>query len=71
MFSIRAWVMSMAGGIFLSLRSVLTNTFLILLTVVFILLEVADLPNKLRKALKNRRGRYPPLRNSARAPSVI
>ncbi|MGZ3513295.1 MAG: AI-2E family transporter [Thermodesulfobacteriota bacterium] len=47
------WVMSLAGGIFSALTSVLTNAFLILLTVVFILLEAADLPKKLRIVLKN------------------
>ena len=47
------WVMSLAGGIFAALSSVLTNAFLILLTVVFILLEAADLPKKLRVVLKN------------------
>ena len=47
------WVMSLAGGIFSALSSVLTNAFLILLTVVFILLEAADLPKKLRMVLKN------------------
>ena len=47
------WVMSLAGGIFSALSSVLTNAFLILLTVVFMLLEVADLPKKLRVVLKN------------------
>ncbi len=47
------WVMSLAGGIFAALSSVLTYAFLILLTVVFILLEAADLPKKLRIVLKN------------------
>ena len=47
------WVMSLAGGIFSTLSGVLTNAFLILLTVVFILLEAADLPKKLRMVLKN------------------
>jgi len=47
------WVMILAGGIFAALSSVLTNAFLILLTVVFILLEAADLPKKLRIVLKN------------------
>jgi AI-2 transport protein TqsA len=47
------WVMNLAGGIFSALSSVLTNGFLILLTVVFILLEAADLPKKLRSVLKN------------------
>jgi predicted PurR-regulated permease PerM len=46
------WVMSLAGGIFSALSSVLTDAFLILLTVMFILLEAADFPNKLRLALK-------------------
>jgi predicted PurR-regulated permease PerM len=45
--------MNLAGGIFSALSSVLTNGFLILLTVVFILLEVADFPKKLRAVLKN------------------
>ena len=47
------WVMALAGGIFSALSSVLTNAFLILLTVVFILLEAADFPKKLRLVLKN------------------
>ncbi len=46
------WVMSLAGGIFSALSSVLTDTFLILLTVVFILLEAADFPKKLQTVLK-------------------
>ncbi len=46
------WLMGMAGGIFSAMSSVLANAFLILLTVVFILLEVADFPKKLRLALK-------------------
>lgn len=47
------WVMSLAGDIFSALSSVLTYAFLILLTVVFILLEAADFPKKLRTVLKN------------------
>jgi predicted PurR-regulated permease PerM len=47
------WVMDLAGGIFSALSSVLANAFLILLTVIFILLEAADLPEKLRVVLKN------------------
>ena len=47
------WVMSLAGGIFSAMSSLLTNAFLILLTAVFILLEVADFPKKLRLVLKN------------------
>jgi AI-2 transport protein TqsA len=47
------WVMGLAGGILSALSSVLTNGFLILLTVVFILLEAADLPKKLRIVFKN------------------
>ena len=45
------WVMNLAGSIFSALSSALTNGFLILLTVVFILLEAADLPKKLRVVL--------------------
>ena len=44
--------MSLAGGVFSALSGVLSNAFLILLTAVFILLEAADLPKKLRLALK-------------------
>jgi AI-2 transport protein TqsA len=47
------WVMILAGGIFEALSSVLAHVFLILLTVVFILLEMADFPKKLRIVLKN------------------
>ena len=47
------WVMILAGGIFAALSSVLAHAFMILLTVVFILLEMADLPRKLRLVLKN------------------
>ena len=47
------WVMSLAGDIFSAMSSVFTNAFMILLTVVFILLEAADLPKKLRFVLKN------------------
>jgi AI-2 transport protein TqsA len=47
------WVMNLAGGIFTALSNILTNGFMILLTVVFILLEAADLPKKLRIVLKN------------------
>jgi len=47
------WVMALAGDILSTLSSVLTNAFLILLTVVFILLEAADLPKKLQVVLKN------------------
>ncbi len=47
------WVMSLAQDILSGLSGVLANAFLILLTVVFILLEAADLPKKLRRVLKN------------------
>lgn len=47
------WAMNMAGDILSSLSSVLTNALLILLAVVFILLEVADFPKKLRIVSKN------------------
>jgi predicted PurR-regulated permease PerM len=47
------WVMILAAGIFAALSSVLAHAFLILLTVVFILLEMADFPKKLRIVLKN------------------
>lgn len=47
------WVMSLAEGILSGLSSVLANAFLILLTVVFILLEAAGFPKKLRGVLKD------------------
>jgi len=47
------WVMSLAGNILSAMSSLLTDAFLILLTVMFILLEVADFPKRLRVALKN------------------
>lgn len=45
--------MSMVGRMLTSLTGVLSNAFLILLTVIFMLMEAAGLPNKLRKALDN------------------
>jgi len=45
-------VMHLAAGLLTGLSSVVTNAFLILLTVVFILLEAADLPKKLRVGLR-------------------
>ena len=46
------WIMTLAGGIFSALSSVLADAFMILLTVVFILLEAADFPKKLQVVLK-------------------
>jgi len=46
------WVMGLAGDIFSAMSNILTNAFLILLTVVFILLEATDFPKKLRAVLK-------------------
>lgn len=48
-----ARAMSMAAQGLSSLGGLLTNTFLILLTVVFILLEAAGFPNKLKHILKD------------------
>jgi predicted PurR-regulated permease PerM len=47
------WIMNLAGDILSTLSGLLTNAFLILLKVVFILLEAADLPKKLRPVLKD------------------
>jgi AI-2 transport protein TqsA len=47
------WIMSLAGSIFSALGNGLANAFLILLTVVFILLEVTDFPKKLHLVLKD------------------
>ena len=45
--------MQMAGKTLTALGGVLTNAFLILLTVIFILFEAAGFPNKIRAALKS------------------
>jgi predicted PurR-regulated permease PerM len=45
--------MNLAGDIFSALSMLLTNAFMILLTVVFILLEATDLPGKLKLVLRN------------------
>ncbi len=45
-------MMQLAGDLISPLSNVLANAFLILLTVIFILLEAADFPKKLRAALK-------------------
>jgi predicted PurR-regulated permease PerM len=47
------WVMGLAGDVFSALSSVLANAILILLTVVFILLEAAELPKKMTAVYKN------------------
>lgn len=47
------FVMRLVGGMLSSLGAVLTNAFLILLTVVFILLEASSFPRKLRAILKD------------------
>ena len=46
-------IMRLAGTIFSSLRNMLTNTFLIFMTVVFILLETSSIPVKLQQIAKN------------------
>jgi len=46
-------IMQMVGNMLTSLTGMLTNTFMILLTVVFILLEASGLPLKLRVAMGN------------------
>ncbi|CCK77823.1 MAG: AI-2E family transporter [Oleispira antarctica] len=46
--------MKMVATVFSGLGGVLTNAFLILFTVVFILLEASDFPEKLRRALGNK-----------------
>ena len=51
--------MTMAAQGLSSLGSLLTNTFLILLTVIFILLEASSFPGKLHRILKNPEHSYP------------
>ncbi len=46
-------IMQSAAGMLATACGVLTNSFLILLTVIFILFEAAGMPNKLRTALPN------------------
>jgi len=48
--------MRLAGNLLSALSNVLANAFLILLTVVFILLEAADFPKKLKAAFKKPEG---------------
>ena len=48
-----AAAMGMVSNTLAGLGGVLTNTFLILMTVIFILFEVSGLPNKLKVALKD------------------
>lgn len=48
--------MRLAGNLLSALSNVLANAFLILLTIVFILLEAADFPKKLKAALKKPEG---------------
>lgn len=45
--------MKMVASVFSGLGGVLTNTFLILFSVIFILLEASDFPDKVRRALGN------------------
>jgi predicted PurR-regulated permease PerM len=45
--------MSLAGEVFSTLSRIIANAILILLTVVFILLEVSELPQKMRAVYKN------------------
>jgi AI-2 transport protein TqsA len=47
-----ASVIRLVTGLFTGLGTILTDAFLILLTTVFILLEAADFPDKLRAAMK-------------------
>ncbi|MEE8574217.1 MAG: AI-2E family transporter [Thermodesulfobacteriota bacterium] len=48
--------MQLVSGMLAGLKKVLTNAFLILLTVIFILLEASSFPKKLRAVLKNPEG---------------
>jgi len=48
--------MRLAGKLLSTLSGVLTDAFLILLTIIFILLEAADFPKKLKAALKKPEG---------------
>ena len=47
------WVMGLAGDFFSALSSILANAILIMLAVVFILLEAAELPKKMRAVYQN------------------
>ncbi len=50
------WAMGLAAGLLNALRDVLTNTFLILFTMVFILLEASSIGTKVRAAFGRRGG---------------
>lgn len=58
-------IMRLAGTIFSSLSSMLTNTFLIFLTVVFILLETSSLPEKVQLIAKDPQASMVQLQNFA------
>ena len=46
-------IMNLAAGTFLELRTVLTDTFMILITVIFLLFEATEFPEKIRAAVKD------------------
>ena len=48
-------LMNLLGGVLKNLAAVLSNLFLIILTMIFILLEAASFPTKMRVAMGNRR----------------
>jgi AI-2 transport protein TqsA len=48
-------LMNLLGGVLKNLAAVLSNLFLIILTMIFILLEAASFPTKMRVAVGNRR----------------
>ncbi len=48
-------LMNLLGGVLKNLAAVLSNLFLIILTMIFILLEAASFPTKMRLAVGNRR----------------
>lgn len=51
-------IMKMASQLFGAFSSVLTNTLLILLTVIFLLLEAVHMPGKIHRAFKNPRQHF-------------
>src|SRR5271157_1215437 len=59
--------MRLAGNLLSALSNVLADAFLILLTVVFILLEAADFPKKLKAALKKPDGSLTTLERFSRS----
>ncbi len=64
-------LINMLGGVLKNLAAVLSNLFLIILTMIFMLLEAATLPLKLRAAVRQERLQHRQLSVRSRPRSSI